>query len=210
MVELAPRRRRSSSGRPAAALALCAVSLSLWACPGDLPGGKGGSAGNSGSGGGSADTPASERRLDELSRSELQSYCSDLNLELSTRFGNRRLALYACTRMYIHQPDTLTCNRLTNTCLLDSMQASLAAPRPPDYQISNDECAAIGTCKLELREVDACIGERFDQSDQLMAKVNCSLARDPPAVDQLLQQIDSGPSLPDSCASVVATCPWLL
>jgi hypothetical protein len=191
-------------------LALCAVLLCLWACP-RKPESE--SSGNGGSGGGSADSDppvASEKRLDQLSRSELQSYCQDLNEELSTRFDNRRLATYACTRIYIQQGDTLSCTQSTNLCLLDSPQASLAAPRPPDYQLNNDECAAIGQCKLELGVFDTCIGDRFDQSDQLMAKVNCSLANDPRAVDEVLRQIDSTRLVPQSCAAVASICPGLL
>lgn len=215
MVELVAGRRRPSSGVPTAAprplqrrapLALCAVLLGLWGCPRNP---------QSDSGGGSSaeDDPPndSEQRLDQLSRSELQSYCQDLNEELSTRFDNRRLVTYACTRMYIQQGDTLTCNQSTNLCLIGSLQAaSLAAPRPPDYQLNNDECSAIGACRLTVGVFDTCIGERFNQSDQLMAKVNCSLANDPPAVNRLLQQIDSPRALPQSCAAVASTCPGLL
>jgi len=188
--------------------ALCAVLLCLWACPRNPQSDGSGGGGDSSA---ESDPPiAAEKRLDQLSRSELQSYCQDLNEELSTRFDNRRLAAYACTRLYLQQGDTLTCNQSTNACLLDSTRASLAAPRPPDYQLDNDECAAIGACKLALGVFDTCIGERFDQSDQLMAKVNCSLANDPPAVNQLLRQIDFGRSVPQSCAAVVANCPGLL
>ena len=216
MVELVPRRRSSSSGVPAAALfsrarpALCTLLLCLWACPRNPQSESSGSAGSGGGSAGSDPPVDSEKRLDQLSRSELQSYCQDLNEELSTRFGNRRLATYACTRLYIQQGDTLSCNQSTNLCLLESPQASLAAPRPPDYQLNNDECAAIGACKLSVGTFDTCIGERFEQSDQLMARVNCSLANNPQAVDQLLQQIDAPRPLPPSCTAVAANCPGLL
>ena len=187
--------------------------LCLWACPRNPQGDSSDGAGTGGSGDGSGEDDApvdSEKRLDQLSRSELQSYCQDLNEELSTRFDNRRLVNYACTRMYIQQGDALSCNQSTNSCVIDSTRTSLAAPRPPDYQLDNDECAVIGACRLTVGVFDTCIGERFDQSDQLMAKVNCSLANDPQAVNQLLQQIDAPRRLPQSCTAVVATCPGLL
>jgi hypothetical protein len=191
--------------------ALCAVLLCLWACPRNPQSDASGSGGSAGSASDSDDPPAdSEKRLDQLSRSELQSYCQDLNEELSTRFDNRRLAAYACTRMYIQQGDTVSCNQSTTACLIGSTQASLAAARPPDYQLNNDECAAIGGCRLALGVFDTCIGDRFDQSDQLMAQVNCSLANDPQAVDRLLQEIDFGRRVPQSCAAVAANCPGLL
>ena len=196
----------SSSTLP---VALCAVLVCLSACPRNPQGA--GSAGSGGTGGSANDSASdSEKRLDQLSHSELQSLCQDLNEELSTRFDNRRLAAYACTRMYIQNGDTLTCNQGTNACLGGSTQTSLAAPRPPDFQIDNDECAGIGTCRLSVGVFDTCIGDRFDQSEQLIARVNCSLANDPAAVEALLQQIDSPRQVPQSCAAVVASCPGLL
>jgi hypothetical protein len=152
----------------------------------------------------------SEQRLDQLERSELQSLCQDLNTELSTRFDNRRLASYACTRRYIQQGDSLSCNLNVNDCLRQATGASLAAARPAEYQLDNAECANIGTCRVSVGEFDACIGDRFEQSDQLMARVTCSLANDPAAVDELLRQIDSPRRLPQSCAAVAANCPGIL
>jgi hypothetical protein len=193
--------------------ALCGVLLCLWACPrnpqGSSSGGTAGSNGTGGSGDSASDLDSDER-LDQLSRSDLQSLCQDLNEELSTRFDNRRLAAYACTRMYIQNGDSLSCNQGMNDCLRGSTQASIAAPRPPDFQIDNDECAGIGACRLSVGVFDACIGDRFDQSEQLIARVNCSLANNPAAVEDLLRQIDSPRPLPQSCASVAASCPGLL
>src|SRR3954470_22066168 len=92
---------------------LASLVLGLAACPklnqdddsdGDGSGGGGGGGGTAGSSS-AASGPNSETRLDELSHSDLQSYCQDLNQELITRFDNRRLATYACTRMYIQGSD---------------------------------------------------------------------------------------------------------
>lgn len=192
--------------------ALSAVLVCLSACPRDL-GGSTDSSGNGGTGGSGAASDSdldTGQRLDQLSRSELQSFCRDLNEELSTRFDNRRLATYDCTRKYIQNGDTMICSQGTSDCLRGSLQLSLGAPRPPDFQIDNDECAGIGACRLSVSVFDACIGDRFDQSEQLITRVTCSLANDPVAVDALLQQIDAPRPLPQSCAAVASTCPGLL
>jgi hypothetical protein len=126
------------------------------------------------------------------------------------RFDNRRLATYECTRLYIERGDTLTCNQAVEDCLLGSPQASLAAPRPADYQIDQADCAAIGDCRLSVGEFDTCIGDRFEQSDQLMARVSCSLANDPEAVDAALQAANARRQVPQSCVAVASVCPQLL
>jgi len=187
---------------------LSAVLVCLSACPRDLQGTKGSSGGT---GGGATDSNTNTgQRLDQLSRSDLQSFCRDLNEELSTRFSNRRLTTYDCTRQFIQDGDTFSCDQGANECLRTSLQLSLGAPRPPDFAIDNDECAAIGDCPLDVNVFDKCIGERFDQSEQLITRVTCSLANDPVAVDALLQQIDSPRPLPQSCAAVATACPGLL
>jgi hypothetical protein len=183
----------------------------LSACPRDLQGGStSNGSGTGGSGAASDSDEDSGQRLDQLSRSDLQDFCQDLNEELSTRFGNRRLASYACIRQYIQSGDTLTCNQGSNECLRTSTQLSIGAPRPADFQIDNDECAGIGACPLSVAVFDACIGDRFDQSEQLITRVSCGLANDPVAVDALLRQIDAPRPLPQSCAAVASTCPGLL
>ena len=156
------------------------------------------------------DAPANaDQRLDQLPRGELQALCRDLNLELSMRFDNRRLATYECTRLYIERGDSLSCTQAVNDCLLGSPQASLSAPRPADYQLDNAECARIGACRLSVGELDTCLGDRFDQSDQLMGRITCSLANDPEAVDAALRAAESR-GLPERCRGVAAVCPELL
>lgn len=154
--------------------------------------------------------PSSDQRLDQLGRTELQALCRDLNLELSMRFDNRRLATYECTRLYIERADSLTCNQAVNDCLLGSPQAALSAPRPADFQIDQAECGAIGACRLSVGEFDTCIRDRFDQSDELMGRITCSLANDPEAVDAALRAADSTRRVPQSCVAVAAVCPQLL
>lgn len=158
----------------------------------------------------SAPPANAEQRLDQLGRSELQALCRDLNLELSMRFDNRRLATYECTRLYIERGDSLTCNQAVSDCLLGSPQASLSAPRPPDFQIDQAECSAIGACRARVGEFDTCIGDRFAQSDELMGRITCSLANDPEAVDAALRAADAPRRLPQSCAAVAAVCPGIL
>jgi len=198
------------AARGALLVVLSAVLVCLSACPRDLQGGS--TKGSGGTGGGAASDSDDDtgQRLDQLSRSDLQDFCQDLNEELSTRFGNRRLATYACTRQYIQSGDTLTCNQGSNECLRTSSQLSIGAPRPPDFQIDNDECATIGACPLSVDVFDTCIGDRFDQSEQLITRVSCTLANDPVAVDALLRQIDAPRPLPQSCAAVATSCPGLL
>jgi hypothetical protein len=156
------------------------------------------------------DAPANaDQRLDQLGRSELQALCRDLNLELSMRFDNRRLATYECTRLYIERGDSLSCNQAVNSCLLGA-QTSVAAPRPANFQIDQAECAAIGACRIRVGEFDDCMGDRFAQSDQLMARVSCSLANDPEAVDAALRAADAQRQVPQSCVAVASLCPELL
>jgi hypothetical protein len=192
---------------------LAGLVLGLGACPRldqdeDSDSADDGAAGTGGSS--SASGHNSETALDELSHSELQQYCQDLNQELSTRFDNRRLVTYACTRMYIQGSDSQTCQLQVNDCLLNNPQVSPGAPRPPDFALDNAECDRIGECRLTLREFDACIGDRFTQSEQLMTQLTCSLANDPQAVSDLLRKIDSPRVLPQSCVGVASVCPELL
>jgi hypothetical protein len=191
---------------------LVCLVLGLGACPKLNQGEESDGAGSGGTGGSTSASAGthSETALDELSHSDLQSYCQDLNQELITRFDNRRLASYACTRMYIQGSDSQSCQLAVSDCLLNNPQVSPGAPRPPDFALDNSECDLIGRCPLKLGEFDACIGERFTQSEQLITQLTCSLANDPQAVSELLQKIDSPRALPQSCAGVVGTCPELL
>jgi hypothetical protein len=196
--------------RDVRAAVLACLVLSLGACPKLDPDDE--SDGGSGAGGTSSSAPGndSETALDELSHSDLQSYCQDLNQELSTRFDNRRLVTYDCLRKYIQGSDSQTCQLQVNDCLLNNPQVSPGAPRPPEFALDNAECDGIGECRLSVREFDACIGDRFAQSDQLMRQLTCSLANDPQALSDLLQKIDSPRPLPQSCAGVARVCPELL
>jgi len=181
---------------------LCCALLGLLGCP------KGGpteetSDEASGSGG-------SARRLDQLKTAEIQDVCRDLNDELATRFSNRRLAIYACTRMYIRRGDSLTCAEQVDECLLNSPEASLGAPRPVDFQIDNAECAGLQTCPVTTAQLDACLADRFDQSEELIARMTCTLADDPDAVTAAIAAIDRPRPAPESCAPISVNCPGLL
>jgi hypothetical protein len=193
------------------AWALVSLVLGLAACP-KLNQDGGSESDGGGTGGSSSDvaSASSDTALNELSHSDLQSYCQDLNQELITRFDNRRLATFACTRRYIQGSDSQTCQLQVNDCLLNNMQVSPGAPRPPDFALDNSECDQIGECSLKLRDFDTCIGDRFTQSEQLIMQLTCSLANDPQAVSDLLQKIDNPRMLPQSCISVAGVCPELL
>jgi hypothetical protein len=191
---------------------LACLVLGLGACPKlnqDDDGDGGGSGGTGGSSSAAAGTN-SETALTELSHSDLQSYCQDLNQELINRFDNRRLVTYDCTRQYIQGSDSQTCQLQVNDCLLNNPQVSPGAPRPPDFALNNAECDQIGECPLKLREFDTCIGDRFEQSEQLITQLTCRLADDPQAVSALLQKIDNPRVLPQSCVGVAGICPELL
>jgi hypothetical protein len=43
-----------------------------------------------------------------------------------------------------------------------------------------------------------------------MARISCSLANDPEAVDAALRAADSRRQVPESCAAVASLCPQLL
>jgi hypothetical protein len=192
---------------------LASLVLGLGACPKlnqDEGDGDGSGAGGTGGGSSAATGANSETALTALSHSDLQAYCQDLNQELITRFDNRRLVTYACTRMYIQGSDSQTCQLQVNDCLVNNPQVSPGAPRPPDFALDNSECDLIGQCPLKLRDFDTCIGDRFAQSEQLITQLTCSLANDPQAVSDLLQKIDSPRTLPQSCVGVAGTCPELL
>lgn len=192
---------------------LASLVLGLGACPKlNQADDSDGSGGGGGTGGSSSDVASarSETPLNGLSHSDLQAYCQDLNQELITRFDNRRLVTYACTRMYIQGSDSQTCQLQVNDCLLNNTQVSPGAPRPPDFSLDNSECDLIGLCELKLREFDTCIGDRFAQSEQLITQLTCNLANDPQAVSDLLQKIDNPRVLPQSCVGVAGICPQLL
>lgn len=189
---------------------LAPLVLGLGACPKLNQDDESDGDGSGGTGGSSATGTNSETALDELSHSDLQQYCQDLNQELINRFDNRRLVTYACTRRYIQGSDSQTCQLQVNDCLLNNPQVSPGAPRPPDFALDNAECDQIGECRLKLREFDTCIGDRFEQSEQLMTQLTCSLANDPQAVSALLQKIDNPRTLPQSCVGVAGVCPELL
>lgn len=196
---------RRAAARLARALLMSALAL-LAACPR-----VGADAEEEDAEEGEGDAPANaDQRLDQLGRSELQALCRDLNLELSMRFDNRRLATYDCTRLYIERTDSFSCNQAVNDCLRGSGQTSPSAPRPANFQIDQAECSAIGACRLSVGEFDTCIGDRFAQSDQLMARVSCSLADNPEAVDAALRAADATRQVPQSCVGVAAVCPELL
>jgi hypothetical protein len=182
---------------------LCCALLGLVGCP------KGGptdetSDDDSSSSGGTA------QRLDQLKREQIQDVCRDLNDELATRFSNRRLAQYACTRMYIRRGDSLTCAEQVDDCLLNSPEASLGAPRPLDFQIDNAECAGLQTCPVTVAQFDDCLADRLDQSEELLARMTCALADDPAAVTAAISAIDSPRRVPESCAPISTNCPGLL
>ena len=193
------------------AWAFGSLLLGLWACPKLDQGETDGDSGGSGTGGSSATASGnSATPLNALSHSDLQSYCQDLNQELITRFSNRQLVTYACTRMYIQGSDSQSCQLAVSDCLLNNSQVSPGAPRPPEYALDNSECDLIGQCEQKLGDFDACMGDRFAQSQQLMTQLTCSLANDPQAVSDLLQKIDNPRVLPQSCVGVAAACPELL
>ena len=180
---------------------LCCAWLGLLGCP---KGGPTEEAGDDSSGSG-----GSTRRLDQLETSEIQDVCRNLNDELATRFSNRRLAIYACTRMYIRRGDSLTCAEQVDECLLNSPGASLGAPRPLDFQIDNAECAGLRTCPVTTAQLDDCLADRFDQREDQISLMTCNLADDPDAVTAALAAINSAPPAPESCAPVAANCPGL-
>jgi hypothetical protein len=181
---------------------LCCTLLGLAGCPKTSP-----TEETQDDSGGSG---ASSQRLDQLKSAEIQQVCKDLNDELATRFSNRRLAQYDCTRTYIRRGDSVTCAAQVEDCLVNSPEASLGAPRPVDFQIDSAECAGLQTCPVTTAQFDACIADRLDQSEELLARMTCTLADDPDAVTALIAAIDRPRPAPDSCAPVSANCPGLL
>jgi len=95
-------------------------------------------------------------------------------------------------------------------CLLNSPEASLGAPRPLDFQIDNAECAGLQACAVTISQFDACLADRLDQSEELIARMTCNLADDPDAVTALIAAIDRPRPAPESCAPVSTNCPGLL
>jgi len=167
------------------------------------------SAGAGGSGA-SAAAAGSTKRLDQLSLSELSNECKALNDELGMRFDNRRIATYDCTRIYIQSGDGLACSQAVNDCVAQSPAASPLAARPVDFVIDTNECNTLQGCPVTLGEFDACISDRFDQTDQLISRVSCNIANDPEAVDAAISQADSPRAVPQSCNNIASACPGIL
>jgi hypothetical protein len=164
-------------------------------------------AGGSGTSGGST---ASTRRLDQLSLSELSNECKSINDELNMRFDNRRIVTYDCTRIYVESGDSLACSQAVNDCVAQSPNASPTAARPIDFVIDTNECNTLHGCPVTLGEFDACIADRFDQTDQLIARVSCTIANDPETVEVALSQVDSPRPVPQSCYNIASNCPGIL
>jgi hypothetical protein len=184
----------------------------LLACPklGQDTGSSSSDSSSSGGSSGSSGSSASSKRLDQLSTAELSDECKSINDELNSRFSNRRLATYDCTRLYVQSGDATACSQAVNDCVNASPDASPTAPRPTDFTIDGTECTALQDCPVTLSEFDQCISDRFDQSDQLMSLVTCSLANDPEAVQTALDQIDNPRATPSSCTNIANLCPGLL
>ncbi len=145
-------------------------------------------------------------RLDELAAAELTELCSDLNLELQTRFDNRRLASYECIRLYVTSGDSLACGLGVEDCVRQSPLAAPGAARPPGFEAGPMECQALGDCGVSVAVFDACIEERFNELDRLLRLMSCSLANDPEALESATLAIDGPRSPPPNCVTLLAAC----
>jgi hypothetical protein len=139
-----------------------------------------------------------------------------LNEELAARFDNRRLSTVECTQMYLDSGDNLLCNLAVSDCVSVSLAAEsrtaaaesrTAAARPAEFEIDEMECSGLRSCSARVSEFDACVAALFDQSDQLMSKVRCTVANDPEAVDALRAELSARRPPPASCIDVLGTCP---
>ncbi|HVZ31062.1 MAG TPA: hypothetical protein VG963_01470, partial [Polyangiaceae bacterium] len=147
-------RRRAWRGGPSWRRAWCWGALAwgapcLLACP-KLGQDTGSSSSDSSSSGGSSGSSASasSKRLDQLSTAELSDECKSINDELNTRFSNRRLATYDCTRLYLQSGDATACSQAVNDCVNASPDASPTAARPADFTIDGIECTALQDCPV--------------------------------------------------------------
>lgn len=126
------------------------------------------------------------------------------------RFDNRRIVTYNCTRIYIESGDSLACSQAVSECVAQSPDASPTAARPIDFVIDTNECNTLQGCPVTLAEFDTCISDRFDQTDQLIARVSCNVANDPEVVEAAISQADSPRAVPQSCNNIAASCPGIL
>lgn len=186
---------------------LCSTAL-LMACPRLKQTTEGESGAESGNG---ADAGTREvRPLDELSSSELSNLCADLNERMRELFSNRELVTFDCTRIFIDTGDSLSCSQAVAECVLEAPEASSTAPRPPDFEIDGTECNAIGACPVNTDEFEACIEDRFEQSDRLISRMSCNIAGNPEAIDDVTRELQQPRPIPLSCRGVAARCASLL
>lgn len=158
---------------------------------------------------GTADAGAG-RPIDELSTSELSNFCADLNERMRELFSNRELVTFECTRIYVNGGDALSCAQAVAECVRDAPEAATTAPRPPEFYIDGTECNTFGTCPVSSAVFEDCIEDRFAQTDRLLARMSCSIAGDPEAVDALETELGTPRLVPPSCSEVQARCAGLL
>jgi hypothetical protein len=158
---------------------------------------------------GAADAGAG-RPIDELSTSELSNFCADLNERMRELFDNRELVAFECTRVYVNGGDALSCTQAVAECVRDAPEAATTAPRPPAFYIDGTECNTFGTCPVSTGVFEACIEDRFEQTDRLIARMSCGIAGDPEAIDALETELGTPRPVPPSCSEVQARCAGLL
>lgn len=159
--------------------------------------------------GGAADAGAGQP-IDELSTSELSNFCAELNERMRELFSNRELATFECTRIYVNGGDVLSCTQAVAECVRDAPEAATTAARPPEFYIDGTECNTFGTCPVSTTVFELCIEDRFGQTDRLIARMSCSIAADPEAIDALETELRSPRPVPPSCSEVQARCAGLL
>lgn len=167
-----------------------------------LVGGCGGSSSSNGPTPVDTGLPA-DKQLGQLTDAEVQQACERFVQAYTADFTPQRMTAYACTALSISSTQSSsTCQSQTNDCVSHPPSGLTTGTTTPSCTTAN--ASEFAGCTATVSQMEQCLTDELAVLQTLMSKVNCSLAGNPQAMQQL---VAGGVQQPASCQSIETRCP---
>ena len=145
-----------------------------------------------------------EKKVSDLTDAEVQQACESFAQAYMAEFTPQKMTTFVCTAVALTSTQTAaTCQSATTDCIANPPSGvdptTITAP-----DCTGASAADLAGCSVTVSQLETCLSDEITALQAYMARVNCSIAGNTQAIQNLAS---TEFALPQSCTTIQTQCP---